>query len=64
MSAFGGAAFSVSPGFIPETKLLANSDVSEKRLTAAFEDATEKNGMCTGIGRRKNLGFSNINTTI
>ncbi|KAK8098203.1 uncharacterized protein PG998_013689 [Apiospora kogelbergensis] len=51
MSAFGGAAFSVSPGFIPETKLLANSDVSEKRLTAAFEDATEKNGGVAPVQR-------------
>lgn len=45
MAKFGGAAFAVNPGFIPATKLLANSDVSEKRLNAAFEDAKEKNGM-------------------
>ncbi|KAK7992924.1 NAD(P)-binding protein [Apiospora saccharicola] len=44
MAKFGGAAFSVIPGFIPATKLLANSDVSEKRLHAAFEDAKGKNG--------------------
>ncbi|KAK8131424.1 hypothetical protein PG984_007862 [Apiospora sp. TS-2023a] len=44
MTKFGGAAFAVIPGFIPATKLLANSDVSEKRLNAAFEDAKEKNG--------------------
>lgn len=44
MAKFGGAAFAANPGFIPATKLLANSDVSEKRLNAAFEDAKEKNG--------------------
>ncbi|KAK8085215.1 hypothetical protein PG997_006486 [Apiospora hydei] len=51
MSKFGGAAFSVSPGFIPETKLLVNSDVNEKRLTAAFEDAKEKNGGVAPVQR-------------
>ncbi|KAK7975702.1 PHD-finger domain-containing protein [Apiospora arundinis] len=51
MAGFGGAAFSVNPGFIPETKLLANSDVTEKRLTAAFEDATKKNGGVAPVAR-------------
>ncbi|KAK7943779.1 Retinol dehydrogenase [Apiospora aurea] len=51
MATFGGAAFSVHPGFIPETRLLVNSDVNEKRLTAAFEDAKEKNGGVAPVQR-------------
>ncbi|KAK8044744.1 hypothetical protein PG993_004768 [Apiospora rasikravindrae] len=47
MSKFGGAAFSVHPG----SKLLANSDVNEKRLNAAFEDATKKNGGVAPVQR-------------
>ncbi|KAK7932320.1 hypothetical protein PG985_003032 [Apiospora marii] len=51
MAKFGGAAFAAIPGFVPTTKLLVNSDVSEKRLTAAFEDATEKNGGVAPVQR-------------